>query len=55
MGFLTISMLRHPTHPNLYIGGGEFGELARPISPQFGEFGELINRQPLSGTYGVRT
>ncbi len=55
MGFLTISNVRHPTHPNLYIGGGEFGELACPISPQFGEFGELINWQPLSGTDGVRT
>ena len=41
MGFLTIAKVRHPTHPNLYIGVGEIGELAHPKTPHFGEIGEL--------------
>ena len=49
MGFLTIAKVRHPTHPNLYIGGGEIGELAHPKTPHFGEIGELP-RQSFLGT-----
>lgn len=48
MGFLTFPNVRPPTPPISYIWGGEFGELARPISPHFGEFGVLLNR-PFSG------
>ena len=49
MGFLTIAKVRHPTHPNLYIGVGEIGELAHPKTPHFGEIGELP-RQFFLGT-----
>ena len=52
MGFLILPNVDHPNPPISYIWGGEFGDSGNPKTSQFGEFGEVVNQPPFSGTNG---